>query len=225
MNSSEEEVLAPKRAPRKRASRAVSKTPPRTTTKRAPKKTTSGSETVRTDERISSSSTERKAPTLIASTEVAKKRQQHQLIIIGVFLVAGIGSSALFGLMDEGQIDVTQTIEARNERIRTNTTDDRDVNKSIVEVPVQNTNNAGKADGGLVGRGTGGKKPKPVVIVATTTATSTDQMASSTDATASSSKDVTDEEDAPSEDEDEDLEPPLVDETLESDDQAISEDS
>lgn len=223
MNSSEEEVLAPKRAPRKRASGAVSKTPRKTISKRAPRKTASDSGRVRTEERTSSSSTERKAPTPIASTQVAKKRQKQQLIILGASLVVGIGASALFGMMDEGQIDVKQTIEARNERIRTNTTDDRDTNNSIVEVPVQNTNTAGKADGGLVGRGTGGKKPPPAVIVATTTATSSDQTASSTEATASSSEAVTEEGDTSSEDEI--IDTPPVDETFELDDQAAGVDS
>jgi len=175
MDSPSEEKVTPKRSPRKRASADASKAPRRVEQKRA------------------SSPVRRKAPTAIASGQATKKMKRRQFVIIGASLVFGIGASALIGITDKGQIDVKKTIEARNERIRTNTTDERDVNTSLVEVPVQNTNTAGKADGGLVGRGTGGKKPQPAVVVASTTATSSDQTASSTDATASSSEAITDE--------------------------------
>lgn len=128
----------------------------------------------------------RKAPTSIAAQEVERKQKKKQLIIVGVVLFIGIGASAGVGLTDQGQINVNQTIEARNERVRTNKLDERDVNTSQLEVPVQNTNTK-KADGGLIGLGTGGNTPKPAaeIVAATTTAenaSSTEEIATSTQA-------------------------------------------
>lgn len=90
--------------------------------------------------------------------------------------------------LDKGQIDVQKTIGARNERIRTNNADDRDVNTSMVEVAVQNTNTVGKANGGFVGRRTVDKAPLPAAVVASTTAISSNQMVSSTESVASSTE-------------------------------------
>lgn len=146
----------------------------------------------------------RKAPTPLAAEKEGQSQRRKKFVVTMVILLVGIGASAAVGLSDSGQIDVQQTIEARNERIRNNQADERDTMISNVEIPVQDTNSVGKADGGLLGRGTGGHNPAPVVEeVATTTATSTDMTASSTDAVASSTDDGTgaEEEVAPQENE------------------------
>lgn len=131
----------------------------------------------------------RKAPTPLAANKVAKRRRQRQLLVVAIVLASGVGASAAVGLTDAGTIDVQQTIEARNERIRNNQATENDLLKSTVEVPVQNTN-VGKPNGGLVGRGTGGLPPTPPPP-ATTTATSTEMIASSTEAIASSTDSIT----------------------------------
>ncbi|MEK7462564.1 MAG: hypothetical protein AAB618_03245 [Patescibacteria group bacterium] len=58
----------------------------------------------------------RKAPTPLAGTKLEKKSSRKHLIVIGVLLVIGIGSSALVGLTDKGQIDVVTMIEERNKK-------------------------------------------------------------------------------------------------------------
>ncbi len=143
----------------------------------------------------------RKAPTPLAADLVAHTEKKRQFIIVMILLGIGIGASAGVGFLDKGQINVEQTIEARNERIRNNQADERDVLVSQVEVPVQDTALQGKVDGGLVGRGTGGLAPE-VEGVASSTATSTDMTASSTETMASSTEadaETARPEDAPSE--------------------------
>ncbi|NCN11907.1 hypothetical protein GW937_01140 [Candidatus Kaiserbacteria bacterium] len=134
----------------------------------------------------------RKAPTPLAAHREVHIEKKRQLITIGTLLILGVVASAGVGLLDDGQIDVQQVIEARNERIRNNQADERDVLVSQFEVPVQDTTFQGKADGGLIGRGTGGRVPV-VSEVASTTATSTDETASSTDLMASSTESGVDE--------------------------------
>lgn len=136
----------------------------------------------------------RKAPTGISNEKALERRKQTRLIIVGVLVAIGVGSSAAVGLTDEGEIDVLRTIEARNERIRNNQATEQDVLTTTFEVPVQNTNER-KVDGGLKGRGTGGVAPVlPPAETASTTASSTDMTASSTEQTASSNDEMTDEE-------------------------------
>ncbi len=139
----------------------------------------------------------RKAPTSLGVAAKSRQENKKQLTVVVIVLLLGVGSSAMVGLSDAGQIDVRQTIEARNERIRNNQADERDLLTSMVEVPVQNTNPDRKADGGLVGLGTGGAPPKPVLPPATDTAStssSTSQTASSTEVVASSTDEALDEE-------------------------------
>lgn len=189
MDSSSEEVLTPKRSLRKRVSvdapraprKVAAKAAPR---KRVPRKTVSEREVFEESEEVESSTSERKAPTALASAQAIRQRRKKQTIVIGVLLVVGIIASAIVGYTDKGQIDVQKTIEARNERIRTNTTDSRDVNTSMVEVPVQNTNTTGMADGGFVGYGESVETPKPADEVASTTASSTEETVPSTEAEA-----------------------------------------
>lgn len=140
------------------------------------------------DERVSTGEVRRKAPTPVAGEQAVRRERKHQRIVAGTVLFLGIGASAALGFYDKGQIDVNQTIEERNERVRTNNTDERDVSTVLVEVPVVNSENAGKADGGLVGLGEA-SSPTPIPPpVASSTASTTDQTASSTDATATTTE-------------------------------------
>jgi hypothetical protein len=138
-----------------------------------------------TSAKVATSKLQRKAPTPISDDAFARKNSFKQKVVFFTLILVGIGASAAIGLTDSGQIDVLKTIEERNQRIRTNTADDRDTIISNVEVPVQNTstNNSAEADGGLVGRGTGAQPPEIIPPVATSTA-------SSSEATASSSEEV-----------------------------------
>jgi hypothetical protein len=190
-----EEVVRPKRAPRKRVAKTAAKNvapKPRktgarkTTTRRAPTVVKAESGPAGSD---AIQSTTRKAPTVFASEKNKQKQRQKQFIIIGMILFVGVGASAAVGYTDKGQISVAQVIEERNQRVRAGNADGRDGQTSRIEVPVQNTNKA--ANGGLVGLGTGGTKPKPPVDTSTTTATSTDAIASSTEAVASSTSPTT----------------------------------
>jgi hypothetical protein len=187
-----EEVVKPKRAPRKRVAKTASAKAAAKPRKTAAKKTP-GRQAPRVAKESQSAavpddslSPPRKAPTVFASEKNKHKQRQKQFIVIGIILLVGVGASAAVGYTDKGQINVTQVIEERNQRIRTGETDGRDAQTNRVEVPVQNTNKT--ANGGLVGLGTGGAKPtpKPPVDIATSTASSTDSTASSTDAVASS---------------------------------------
>lgn len=133
----------------------------------------------------------RKAPTSLTVDKEVHSEKRKQFVTIMVLLGIGIAASAGVGFLDKGQIDVQQTIEARNERIRNNQADERDMLVSQVEIPVQDTTAQGQVDGGLIGRGTGGKAPEPLAEVATTTATSSELMASSTEQMTSSTEPVT----------------------------------
>ena len=178
---------APKRSPRKRA------TTTRTTADRVPRRTAprkrvaprvdSYEAPTRVESPVEERVVERRAPTPVAATRARARARQFQLLVSVVIIVIGIGASAAVGVTDDGQIDVVQTIEERNERIRTGQGNEQERNSVIV--PVQNTNER-QVDGGLRGRGVG--TPTPVVPdpLASSTASSTDATASSTDATASS---------------------------------------
>lgn len=133
----------------------------------------------------------RKAPTPLSADKLAEIKKRKRTITAMVLMLIGIGASAAVGLTDQGRIDVQQVIEERNERIRNNRPDERDIITSTVQVPVQDTDTQGKADGGLIGRGTGGRAPEPApAAVASSTASSTDLVASSTEAVASSTEAV-----------------------------------
>jgi hypothetical protein len=140
--------------------------------------------------RESESSQERKAPTSFARRRAGLMRKRRQQLIVAGFILVGVGASAAVGLTDKGEIDIDATIEARNERIRSNTASEEDMLKSNVELPVQNTTKHTSAT--LRGRGTGATtpKPKPPVVAGTSTASTTDATASSTAQTASSTEEV-----------------------------------
>lgn len=133
---------------------------------------------------------ERKAPTPFAASKVVRHRKQKQMATVVGGLLFAVGVSAVVGLTDSGQIDVQKTIEARNDRIRSNTASEADVVVSTVEIPVQNTN-ARKADGGLIGRGTGGAAPLPVPAAKPPVATGSTTEAMITATTTASTTDVT----------------------------------
>lgn len=127
----------------------------------------------------------RKAPTPLAAEKEGQAEKKKKLMIALAILLVGVGASAAVGISDRGPIDVQQTIEARNERIRNNQADESDTITTSIEVPVQDSDSVDKVDGGLLGREVGYQDPN-AVVVASTTATSTDMAASSTEAVASS---------------------------------------
>ena len=203
MESSSEEITPRKRATRQRATRDPRKTASRTASSRtgttitsvrrkpvAPKKEQLVALTPDLTGPV------RKAPTPLSADKVERRRKKKRAATIAVLLAIGIGASAAVGYSDKGQIDVEGTIEARNERIRNHTADERDLVTSVVEVPVQNTSTNSRPDGGLVGRGSSGPatpRAVPLPPVSTTTATSSDETASSTKNVASSSEAVAEE--------------------------------
>lgn len=200
MAGSSDETKTRSKAPRKRAVRKsvaktkdVSEPKKKVTRKRATPKKDEPEKVIEKKEESPvikpKESTKRKAPTPISANKIASKKKVRQRIIVGLLVLIGVGSSAAVGLSDEGQIDVMETIEARNERIRTNTTDERDVLVSNLEVPVQNTSAQGKPDGGLVGKGIVEALPVevPEADLASSTATSSLEIASSTEAMTASS--------------------------------------
>lgn len=204
MPRSSDESTVRKRAPRKRAAtKRVSSSPRKTARKRATKKAVVATESPSRDTADSAvtdgtptvSTTQRKAPTPLAETRAAAGARRKQLVTAGLLLVFGFGASAAVGYTDAGQINVQETIEQRNERILSNSADERDTINSKVAIPVQNTNTSQQPDGGLRGLGTGGAKPEPKpepptattsAASSTTTATSSAVSASSTEAGISS---------------------------------------
>lgn len=186
--SSGDDVLK-ERVPRKRAASSRASVAPR---KRAVRKSVQKPEfEERVEREVVEEEVERKAPTPLKARKTASRTKRNQFVIVGVIIMLGVGASAVVGYTDRGQIDVNKTIEARNERIRAGGGTPDDVTTEVI--PVQNTNNTGKADGGLRGRGVGSKTITPPVETSTSTATSTDATASSTDAVASSTEAVNEE--------------------------------
>jgi len=189
-----EEDVKPKRVTRKRVAKtAVKKTaakkPRKTAVKKTPPKAVEEISEV-ADEATDTVTKNRKAPTVFSDQKKARRKFQINAVVVGIILLFGIGGSAVIGFTDEGQIDVNQVIEARNERVKNNLTDGRDVVANTVTVPVQNTNNGNQVDGGLVGLG---DRNPPTPAAATSTATSSTESvnASSSEAVASSSQPVT----------------------------------
>ena len=197
--STGEENIKPKRATKKRvpsktAKKTVAKKPRKTAVKKtAPAKAeSSGGEEVK--ETYPEQSTTRKAPTTFSAQKSAKRKLQINAVVVGVILLFGIGGSAVVGFTDSGPIDVNRVIEERNERVRNNATDGRDVVANSVTVPVQNTNNRNQVDGGLVGLGNVSQSTnnEPAAEVASSTATTSDAtMASSSQEVASSTASTT----------------------------------
>lgn len=159
--------------------------------KRAPRKVAPRKMVEDDEERIEDNheGTNRKAPTSIRKEQFDRQQRKRQMITIGVIMFVGIGASAAVGFTDKGVININQTIEERNERIRTNTTDERDVNTSLVEVPVQSAADGGKSAGGFVGMGAAAEAPAPKEEPVASAST-TDQTASSTETIATSTESV-----------------------------------
>jgi hypothetical protein len=187
----------PRRATRKRATRKSTTATRKRTVKRTTKKVTEEAPVTRKKaepvveapavetETAHSTASTRKAPTPLAGQRSQKKRKQRRIFIVGVVLAIGVLSSAGIGYTDPGEIDINATIEARNERLRTNTASQNDTEFSRVNVPVQNRGNATEPDGGLRGLGSAPAQPAPpppATSTATSTATTTDnQSATSTE--------------------------------------------
>lgn len=188
MESSSEEKKAPKRAVRKKASVSRVKKEPVEKKPVQRRKTIARKKPVKSvvpdnpeiEKKVTANTVVRKAPTPIAGVKVAKSRSRKQQFIVMAVLLLGVGASAMVGILDDGQIDVYQTIEDRNERVRNNTASDKDTLNSTIVVPVQDTSSKNSNAGGLVGLGDVAVEPEPEVVVSTTTATSTSAVASST---------------------------------------------
>ncbi len=169
------------RVPRKTTTEAPKKRAPRRVVEKKSDKETAYSKAEEVE-------TNRKAPTVFASEQKASQKRKRRLITVAIMLFVGVGASAAVGLTDRGQINVQQTIEERNERIRSNTATVQDTVASNVELPVQNTpvEGGGRADGGLIGRGTGGSVP--AVRAELDNGSSTVENASSTNIVASTTE-------------------------------------
>ncbi len=58
----------------------------------------------------------RKAPTPIAQTKRERRFVRKHIIVVGVLMILGLGSSAAIGLTDKGQIDIVTIIDERNKK-------------------------------------------------------------------------------------------------------------
>jgi hypothetical protein len=172
-------AVAKKTTPRKTA---VKKTTPRktTATKSTPKKKAQKEEGFVEEEELQvvESVVGRKAPTKFSAEEASKRSKRNQMIVIGVLLLLGVGSSAVVGFTDEGQINVTQTIKDRNERMANLV----DVDDSVVIAPTPSR----LPDGGLTGLRPSVPQVKPVVPPpqASSTATTTANLSDTASSTA-----------------------------------------
>lgn len=181
-NTSEGEVKS-KRVPRKRV-RAT-----RETVKKQAVVSTSEPKVVlpkpaKTAETNSTDSSIRKSPTPFAAAKKFKRKGQRQVIIVGLILIIGIGSSAAIGSTDKGMINVNQAINERNQK-----TANPDGSQTVT-VPVQNTSN--KPNGGLKGLGVGTVTPEPAPepIATTTASSSNEEEAGTTDDTDAAQQEV-----------------------------------
>jgi hypothetical protein len=109
------EVLEkPKRVPKKRVPNAVADSdeekPKR---KRSVKKVPESTSVKKVPDTVEPV---RRAPTVLNKEEQKKSTYKKNLIIVGVLIVIGVGSSAIVGLTDKGQIDVVTIIEERNKK-------------------------------------------------------------------------------------------------------------
>lgn len=126
--------------------------------------------------RTKRASTPRKAPTRLKQTASNQKQTGRQMVVgVVVVLLVSFGSIGI-GVADEGQIDVSQVLKERNERIESGEESGETVR--IKQVPVANQGEAPKPDGGLKGLGKGDKPtppPDPAPTPAEETASSTDE--------------------------------------------------
>lgn len=135
----------------------------------------------RATRKVARKTTTRKAPTRETAVDVSPERSYFPLIVIGVLILI-IGGSVAIGFSDDGQINISDTIN--NKKIH-GTEEEK---AALQNIPVQPSRPA-LPDGGLVP--TTQKNPNPPKPIETDTASTT---ASSTDATASSTDEVITEE-------------------------------
>ena len=195
MSGSDGELKKPTRTTRQRARRSSPATRDRATRRtarpRSPTKLTRGSPTKAPPvEKVAPERTEekRKAPTAFSSSKRARARVRKRNIISLMLIGIGVASSAAVGSTDPGGINVRQTIEERNERVRNNIANNIDSPEGNIILPVQSSSNLRELNSGLVGLGdidTEPNPPTPIEDTSTSTATSTDSMATSTDEVAS----------------------------------------
>ena len=194
MAHSAEEKETTRRTPRKRATRksvAEKKTAQKSVRKVAPKKKlVEAPAPERREPEVSE--TERKAPTTVSTAKVRKKQLQQRAIVVGVLIVIGVGASAVVGLTDAGQINVSQVIKERNERIKNNTATESDLagGGGIVSVPVQQKLAFNPTEVGL--GDVEPPAPEPTEIASSTSST-TAATATSTEAVSASSTEAVEE--------------------------------
>lgn len=131
--------------------------------------------------------TTRKAPTHSDEPEVTKAsaRSYTPFIVVAVFVVL-VGGSVAIGFSDDGQINVSHTI---NDRKINGTPEEQ---SQIQNIPVQQ-NRSNKPLGGLVPSKAENKPPEPQVEAASTTASSSEETASSTEESSTDTGEVSSE--------------------------------
>lgn len=159
-------------APRKRASRtrAIRKPTEKKVVAKIPKKEELPDNII---EKKETPAIARKAPTPISAELKEKRAAKKRFIIASLIILVGVGGSAGIGYTDKGGIDVNQTIDARNEKIRQSGSNE-------LILPVQNTSQ--EPDGGLIGRGIG--TPKATTTKETETDTTTEAVEGSAETSA-----------------------------------------
>lgn len=147
------EVLEkPKRAPRKRAPKPVAES-----SIEKPKRT-------RTTKKEEVVEQPRRAPTALKEVSQKRSNSKKHLIVVGVLLVIGIGSSAIVGLTDKGQIDVVTMIEERNRKAE-------ERGEKVVSTSIKDQ----LPDGGLVPADQSTSASSTPPVTASTTASTTPQ--------------------------------------------------
>lgn len=164
--------------PRKRAAR-------KTTTK----KTATSSTTKR--------ATTRKAPTSVTSARSRGKQVSKALLALAAVGLVVLGGSVIFGMSDEGVINVSQTITNQNVAVEEGQTVTDIKGRVVDETTAQNKIRDNRPNGGLRPQTKTPKPaptPTPVTTASTSAATSTKATATSSEQQATSTTDVLGEE-------------------------------
>ena len=191
-----------KRAPRKRVvardsvseredGRVVRSRAPRQQTASATRITRSKESEAKT---VLSERPTRKSPTPLSDEATFARQLKRQRIILASIVFVGVAASAGVGFTDEGTVDIEARIEARNERIRNNTPTEQDLIGGVEPITTATANSARpvEADGGMTGRGTGGRtQQRPVSTEVKTATTTVDVISDQATTTASTTEEAT----------------------------------
>jgi len=190
-----------KRAPRKRVTTRAPVPEPKEETvvrSRTPRRqSTSAARTTRSKEpeakTVPSERPTRKSPTPLSDEATFARQLKRQRIILASIIFVGVTASAGVGFTDEGAVDIEARIEARNERIRNNTPTEQDLMGGVEPITTATANSARpvEADGGMTGRGTGGRtQQRPVSTEVKTATTTVDVVSDQATSTASTTEEV-----------------------------------